>query len=126
MPGAAVVQEHMVETNPALTDDCYVKVFTGDDELVDSDRQAVSSSDINKEFPKDQAKQLKEAIGKSLWQAVHIPTIVVRTCDGGTILQMVRHADRHVVHRRIQDGAGEAAVADLAFAAKHAVRRRDG
>jgi methyl-coenzyme M reductase alpha subunit len=36
MPGAAVVQEHMVETNPALVDDCYVKVFTGDDELADS------------------------------------------------------------------------------------------
>ena len=29
MPGAAVVQEHMVETNPLLVDDSYVKVFTG-------------------------------------------------------------------------------------------------
>ena len=35
MPGAAVVQEHMVETNPLLVDDSYVKVFTGDDELAD-------------------------------------------------------------------------------------------
>ena len=36
MPGAAVVQEHMVETHPSVVDDCYVKVFTGDAELADS------------------------------------------------------------------------------------------
>ncbi len=119
MPGAAVVQEHMVETHPLLTADCFVKVFTGDDELADSiDKQYVI--DINKAFPKDQAAALKKAIGKSLWQAVHIPTIVGRTCDGGTIVQMVCHADRHVVHRAYKLCAGEAAVADLAFAAKHA------
>jgi len=68
MPGAAVVQEHMVETNPNLCDDCYVKVFTGDDELADSiDKQYVL--DINKAFPKDQAAALKKAcllVGQSL------------------------------------------------------------
>ena len=31
MPGAAVVQEHMVETDPLVVQDSYVKVFTGDD-----------------------------------------------------------------------------------------------
>ena len=35
MPGAAVVQEHMVETNPLLVEDSYVKIFTGDDDLAD-------------------------------------------------------------------------------------------
>jgi methyl-coenzyme M reductase alpha subunit len=35
MPGGAVVQEHMAECSPALTADCYVKVFSGNDELMD-------------------------------------------------------------------------------------------
>jgi methyl-coenzyme M reductase alpha subunit len=59
-------------------------------------------------------------VGKSLWQAIHIPTIVSRTGDGGTSsrwsamqLGMSYIAAYHMC-------AGEAAVADLAFAAKHA------
>ena len=35
MPGGAVVQEHMAEVNPALVWDSYVKVYSGDDELID-------------------------------------------------------------------------------------------
>ncbi|MDD1671933.1 MAG: methyl-coenzyme M reductase subunit alpha, partial [Methanomicrobiales archaeon] len=119
MPGAAVVQEHMVETHPALTDDCYVKVFTGDDEMADSIEPQFLVN-VNKLFPAKQAEQLKAAVGKSLWQAIHIPTIVSRTCDGGTSsrwsamqLGMSFIAAYHMC-------AGEAAVADLAFAAKHA------
>lgn len=119
MPGAAVVQEHMCETNPGLVDDCYVKVFTGDDELADSiDKQYVL--DINKAFPKDQAAQLKKAIGKSLWQAVHIPTTVVRTCDGGTTSRWSAMQIGMSFIDAYHMCAGEAAVADLAFAAKHA------
>jgi len=119
MPGAAVIQEHMVETHPALTDDCYVKVFTGDDELADSIEPQFLLN-VNKLFPAKQADQLKAQVGKSLWQAIHIPTIVSRTCDGGTSsrwsamqLGMSYIAAYHMC-------AGEAAVADLAFAAKHA------
>jgi methyl-coenzyme M reductase alpha subunit len=119
MPGAAVVQEHMVETHPALTDDCYVKVFTGDDEMADSIEPQFLIN-VNKLFPTKQAEQLKAAVGKSLWQAIHIPTTVSRTCDGGTTsrwsamqLGMSYIAAYHMC-------AGEAAVADLAFAAKHA------
>jgi methyl-coenzyme M reductase alpha subunit len=119
MPGAAVVQEHMVETHPSLVDDCYVKVFTGDDELADSIEPQFLLN-VNKLFPAKQADQLKAAVGKSLWQAIHIPTIVSRTCDGGTSsrwsalqLGMSYIAAYHMC-------AGEAAVADLAFAAKHA------
>ncbi|MBQ5483341.1 MAG: methyl-coenzyme M reductase subunit alpha, partial [Candidatus Methanomethylophilus sp.] len=35
MPGGAVVQEHMAECNPALVEDSYVKVFSGNDDLID-------------------------------------------------------------------------------------------
>jgi methyl-coenzyme M reductase alpha subunit len=119
MPGAAVIQEHMVETHPSLVDDCYVKVFTGDDELADSIEPQFLLN-VNKLFPAKQADQLKASVGKSLWQAIHIPTIVSRTCDGGTSsrwsamqLGMSYIAAYHMC-------AGEAAVADLAFAAKHA------
>jgi methyl-coenzyme M reductase alpha subunit len=119
MPGAAVVQEHMVETHPSLVDDCYVKVFTGDDELADSIEPQFLLN-VNKLFTAKQADQLKASVGKSLWQAIHIPTIVSRTCDGGTSsrwsamqLGMSYIAAYHMC-------AGEAAVADLAFAAKHA------
>ncbi|MGZ4915654.1 MAG: coenzyme-B sulfoethylthiotransferase subunit alpha, partial [Halobacteriota archaeon] len=82
MPGAAIVQEHMVETHPGLVEDCFVKVFTGDDDLA-AEIDKAFLIDINKQFPSAQAAQLKKAIGKTLWQAVHIPTIVSRTCDGG-------------------------------------------
>ena len=119
MPGAAVVQEHMVETHPGLVDDCYVKIFTGDDELADEieDQYLI---DINKLFPEDQAKQLKEAIGKSLWQAVHIPTTVVRTCDGGTTKRWSAMQISMAMIDAYHLCAGEAAVADFAYAAKHA------
>ena len=88
MPGGAVVQEHMAEINPALAADSYVKIFSGDDELIDEiDPRFVI--DINKLFSKDHAKQLKAAIGKTVMQAVRVPTIVGRAMDGGTIS---RHA----------------------------------
>jgi len=96
-----------------------VKVFTGDDELADSiDKQYVL--DINKAFPKEQAAALKKAVGKSLWQAVHIPTTVVRTCDGGTTSRWSAMQIGMSFIDAYKMCAGEAAVADLAFAAKHA------
>ncbi len=119
MPGAAVVQEMMVETHPALVDDCYVKIFTGDDELADEiDKQFLI--DINKEFNSEQAAQIKASIGKTSWQAIHIPTIVSRTTDGA---QTSRWAAMQIGMSFISAYsmcAGEAAVADLSFAAKHA------
>ncbi len=119
MPGAAVVQEMMVETHPALVDDCFVKVFTGDDTLADEiDKQYLI--DINKEFPEEQAAQIKASIGKTSWQAIHIPTIVSRTTDGA---QTTRWAAMQIGMSFISAYsmcAGEAAVADLSFAAKHA------
>ena len=119
MPGGAVVQEHMVETHPALTDDCYVRVFTGDQEFADSiESQYVI--DIEKLFPKKQAEALQAAVGKSLWQCVHMPTIVGRTCDGGTTSRWSAMQIGMSFIAAYRMCAGEAAVADLSFAAKHA------
>lgn len=61
MPGAAVVQEHMVETDPLVVQDSYVKVFTGDDELADEIDSAFVL-DINKEFNEEQAAALKKKL----------------------------------------------------------------
>ncbi len=119
MPGAAVVQEHMVETHPGLVDDCYVKVFTGDDEMAD-DLEPQFVVNVDKLFPAKQAEQLKAAVGKSLWQAIHIPTIVSRTCDGGTTSRWSAMQIGMSFIGAYRMCAGEAAVADLAFAAKHA------
>jgi len=119
MPGAAIVQEHMVETHPALVDDCYVKIFTGDQTLQDEvDKQFVIN--IDNEFPADQAKQVKAAVGKTSWQAVHIPTIVTRTEDGpGTSRWMAMQVGMTFISA-YHMCAGEAAVGELAFTAKHA------
>jgi methyl-coenzyme M reductase alpha subunit len=119
MPGAAIVQEHMVETHPALVDDCYVKIFTGDETLQDEvDKQFVIN--IDNEFPSDQAKQVKAAVGKTSWQAVHIPTIVTRTEDGpGTSRWMAMQVGMTFISA-YHMCAGEAAVGELAFTAKHA------
>ena len=119
MPGAAIVQEHMVETHPAPVDDCYVKVFTGDETLQDEiDKQFVIN--IDDEFPDDMAKQVKAAVGKTSWQAVHIPTIVTRTEDGpGTSRWMAMQVGMTFISA-YHMCAGEAAVGELAFTAKHA------
>ncbi len=118
MPGGAIVQEHMAEVNPALVWDSYVKVYSGDDELIDEiDKRFVI--DINKLFPKAQADQLKKAIGKTLMQAVRVPTIVGRLMDGATVS---RHAAMQISMAFISSyklAAGEAAIADFAYSAKH-------
>ncbi len=119
MPGGAVVQEHMVETHPALTDDCFVKIFTGDDELADDiDPQYLIN--IDKLFPENQAAELKEEVGKSIFQAIHMPTIVSRTCDGGTTSRWSAMQIGMSFIAAYRMCAGEAAVAVLSFAAKHA------
>ena len=119
MPGGALIQEHMVEAHPGLVDDCHVRVFTGDDALADEiDNQYLI--DINKLFPANQAEQIKAAIGKTTWQAVHIPTIVVRSCDGATAFRWSAMQLSMAFINAYGMGAGEAVVAELAYAAKHA------
>lgn len=119
MPGAAVVQEHMVETHPSLVSDCYVKVFTGDDEVADQIEPQFLLN-IEKLFPAKSAAKLKEAVGKSMFQAVHIPTTVSRTCDGGTTSRWSAMQIGMSFIAAYRMCAGEAAVADLSYAAKHA------
>ncbi|NMC76739.1 MAG: coenzyme-B sulfoethylthiotransferase subunit alpha [Candidatus Methanofastidiosa archaeon] len=118
MPGAAVIQEHMVETDPRLVKDSYVKVYSGNDELIDEiDSRFVI--DINKEFPADQAASLKKAIGKSMWQVVRIPTVVGRICDGGTVSRWSAMQIGMAFIGAYNLCAGEAATGDFAYAAKH-------
>ncbi|RWX73849.1 MAG: Methyl coenzyme M reductase alpha subunit [Candidatus Methanosuratincola subterraneus] len=119
LPGAAVIQEHMVETHPGLVSDSYVKVFTGDDELADEiDKRFLI--DINKEFPADQAAQLKAAVGKRIYQVLRMPTIVAMTCDGGTMSRWSAMQISMSMVNAYKLMAGEAAIGEFAFAAKHA------
>ena len=119
MPGAAVVQEHMVETHPALVADSYVKVFTGNDEIADEIDPAFVI-DINKQFPEDQAETLKSEVGDGIWQVVRIPTIVSRTCDGATTSRWSAMQIGMSMISAYKQAAGEAATGDFAYAAKHA------
>ena len=119
MPGAAVVQEHMVETNPSLVYDSYVKIFTGNDEIADEIDPAFVI-DINKMFPEEQAEVLKAEVGDAMWQVVRIPTIVSRTCDGGTTSRWSAMQIGMSMISAYKQAAGEAATGDFAYAAKHA------
>lgn len=119
MPGAAVVQEHMVETDPTLVADSYVKVFTGNDEIASEIDQAFVL-DINKMFPDEQAEVLKAEVGDGIWQVVRIPTIVSRTCDGATTSRWSAMQVGMSMISAYKQCAGEAATGDFAYAAKHA------
>nr|WP_319373932.1 coenzyme-B sulfoethylthiotransferase subunit alpha [uncultured Methanobacterium sp.] len=119
LPGGAVVQEHMVEVHPGLVGDCYAKLFTGDDNLVDElDSRFVI--DINKEFPEEQAKMLKDYIGNKTYQISRVPSLVVRTCDGGTVSRWSAMQIGMSFIAAYKLCAGEAAIADFSYAAKHA------
>jgi len=119
LPGGAVVQEHMVEVDPALVWDSYAKIFTGDDELADEiDKKFLI--DINKLFPEEQAEQLKAAIGKKTYQVSRVPTLVGRVCDGGTIARWSAMQIGMSFITAYKLCAGEAAIADFSYAAKHA------
>lgn len=119
MPGGAIVQEHMVETNPMLVSDSYVKIFTGDDELADEIDDCFVL-DINKEFPEDQAEALKKEVGNAIWQIVRIPSIVGRVCDGGTTSRWSAMQIGMSMISAYNQCAGEGATGDFAYASKHA------
>ncbi|MBR3214403.1 MAG: coenzyme-B sulfoethylthiotransferase subunit alpha [Methanosphaera sp.] len=119
LPGGAVVQEHMVEVDPGLVVDSYAKIFTGDDDLLDQlDQRFVI--DINKEFPEEQAEMLKKYIGKKTYQVSRVPTLVVRACDGGTTSRWSAMQIGMSFISAYKLCAGEAAIADFSYAAKHA------
>ena len=125
LPGGAVIQEHMVETKPMLVNDSYAKIFSGDDDLVDSvDRRFIL--DINKEFaagydkPGEQADQLKDAIGKKIWQILWMPTVVARQTDGGTMFRWVGMQVGMTMINAYKLCAGESVTGEFAYYAKHA------
>ncbi|MDR1819464.1 MAG: coenzyme-B sulfoethylthiotransferase subunit alpha [Methanobrevibacter sp.] len=119
LPGGAVVQEHMVEVHPGLVGDSYAKIFTGSDELADEiDHRYLV--DINKEFPEDQAEMLKKYIGSKTYQISRVPTLVVRCCDGGTVSRWSAMQIGMSFISAYKLCAGEAAIADFSYAAKHA------
>ena len=118
MPGGAIVQEHMVETNPMLVADSYVKVFTGDDELADEIDDCFAL-DINKMFPEEQAEALKKEVGSAVWQAVRIPSLVGRVCDGGTTSRWSAMQIGMSMISAYNQCAGEGATGDFAYASKH-------
>ncbi len=119
LPGGAVVQEHMVEVHPGLVGDCYAKIFTGDDSLADElDSRFII--DINKEFSEEQAEQLKKYVGSKTYQVSRLPTSVVRTCDGGTTSRWSAMQIGMSFISAYKLCAGEAAISEFAYAAKHA------
>ncbi len=119
LPGGAVVQEHMVEVHPGLVGDCYAKIFTGDDNLAD-ELDSRFLIDINKQFPEDQAEMLKKYIGNKTYQISRVPSMVVRTCDGGTVSRWSAMQIGMSFISAYKLCAGEAAIADFSYAAKHA------
>ncbi len=119
LPGGAVVQEHMVEVHPGLVGDCYAKIFTGDDTLAD-ELDSRFLININKEFPEEQAEMLKKYIGSKTYQISRVPSMVVRVCDGGTVSRWSAMQIGMSFIAAYKLCAGEAAIADFSYAAKHA------
>ena len=102
MPGAAVVQEHMVETHPGLVDDCYVKVFTGDDEMAD-DLEPQFVLNVDKLFPAKMAAQTEGSRRQVDVAGYTHPHDRQQDLRWWNHLPVVRDADRYVLHRRVQD-----------------------
>lgn len=118
MAGGSVAQEHMGYINPECTRDCYVKVFTGDDKLADQiDKRYLL--DINKLFPEDQAKQLKGAIGKKIYEVVRLPTMAVRAGCGG-LARRWSALQKAMAFINAYSLTGQAAMSDFVYGAKHA------
>ncbi|MHC1569403.1 MAG: coenzyme-B sulfoethylthiotransferase subunit alpha [Candidatus Syntropharchaeales archaeon] len=119
MVGGAVAQEHMCELHPGLCADGYVQVFTGNDDVADSiDRRFLI--DINREFTPEKAAKLKEGVKKSLWQVGRIPTHALRSMDGAMVHRWNAMAQTMAFIAAYHLCAGEAAISDFVYAAKHA------
>jgi methyl-coenzyme M reductase alpha subunit len=118
MAGGSVAQEHLGYINPECTRDCYVKVFTGDDDVADQidDRYRI---DINKLFPEHQAAQLKGVIGKKMYEVVRLPTMAVRAGAGG-IARRWAALQKAMAFINAYNLTGQAAMSDFVYGAKHA------
>ena len=117
--GGAVAQEHMVELNPALCGDGYVKVFTGNDDVADSLDQRFLIN-INREFTPEKAEKLKKGVKKSFWQVGRVPTHAMRSLDGAMVHRWNAMAQTMAFIASYNLCAGEAAISDFSYTAKHA------
>lgn len=114
----AIMMEHVTETNPELVADAYAKVFSGNDDLIDSlDQRFVIN--LNKAFPAEQAKQLKDELGKKLLQVSRIPTMVQRTSDGGIPRAWIGQQASLAMLGAYDIPAGDAVTSDFVFTIKH-------
>jgi methyl-coenzyme M reductase alpha subunit len=117
--GGTLVPDYVAEIHPGLISDANVKIFTGDDSLADEiDDQYLI--DINKMFPAEQAEALKAAVGKTTWQAFHIPTIIVRSCDGAATAGWSTLQICKTLMDAYNLDADRSILADLAYSAKQA------
>ncbi len=114
----AILMEHVTETNPELVGDSYAKVFTGNDDLADSlDKRFLIN--LNKEFPENQAKQIKDEIGKKLFQVSRIPTLAIRTSDGGLPRAWMGQQASLAFLGAYDIPSGDAVTSDFVFTIKH-------
>ena len=112
--GVPLGQRQLMAYKISGTDD-YVE---GDDLADELDKRLLI--DINKEFPEDQAEMLKKYVGNKTYQVSRVPTLVVRACDGGTVSRWSAMQIGMSFINAYKLCAGEAAIADFSYAAKHA------
>ena len=118
MPGAAVVQEHMVETHPALVMTVmlrYSLVTTRWPTTSSRSSSSISTSSSRRRVQRHSRQQSANRCGR---QSTSRPSL--GTCDGGTTSRWSAMQIGMSFIGAYHMCAGEAAVADLAFAAKHA------
>ena len=90
------------ETHPGLVDDCYVKVFTGDDEMAD-DLEPQFVLNVDKLFPAKMAAQAEGSSRQVDVAGYTHPHHRQQDVRWRYHLTLVCHADRYVLHRGLQD-----------------------
>ncbi len=114
----ALIQEHVTETNPELVKDCYAIMFTGDDDVADAiDPRFITNIDTH--FPEYQVPQLKEQLKGKMYQVCRIPTMALRTSDGGLARAWVGQQASLAYVGAYDIPAGDAVTSDFVFTIKH-------
>ena len=115
--GAAAIQEHMFEIHPLLVKDSYVKLFCGDDSIVETlDKRIII--DINKLFPKDKAVKLKKDLGNKIFAVARIPTIAVRNYGSAMTKRWVATTCLSAL-ANVYGVSGETAINTLVYTLRH-------
>lgn len=84
--GGTILLEQFADVNPTLVSDGYCKIITGNDEIKDfvDPRLLI---DIDTHFHETKVKKFKEAIGDTIHLVIRVPTLVVRSGNGGSALK---------------------------------------